>query len=218
MSGFKTLVPPSFGDPVNNVVPPAATSFNAFPTTTESSDSLPSLDSLYSNILNQQLSRILSAPPGTTLTTAITPRQSIQAETSTVTTDVPKSTTTNSTSEESIFSAPTVRRLTDIGIAFGVFVAVTVIIVGIVLCIRHKKSSKPKKSRSKDGPKPLDYSDWRQVNLSEPSMAHIPKDIGVPPPPGTARTPPEHTQWMPPPAYPTQQNQDSRSYPRGGYR
>ncbi|KAH7149092.1 hypothetical protein B0J13DRAFT_296933 [Dactylonectria estremocensis] len=213
--GFMTLVPP----PADNELP-AATSFAAFPTASEAADSSSSdLERIYSKILNQQISRVISAYQGTTLFTAITPLGVTQAETSSTTTtteEQARSTTTAATAvEENISSTPiTLSRVTDIGIAFGIFVVLTVIIVGIVLCIRHKKSSKPRKNEGQNSLKSLDSKEWQQTNLSAPSIAHLPRDSVLHPPRATGNPRPEHNNWMPPPAYPSQQP----SYPRGGYR
>ncbi|KAH7148329.1 hypothetical protein EDB81DRAFT_460127 [Dactylonectria macrodidyma] len=209
--GFMTLVPPPA-----DIELPTATSFVAFPTASEVADSSSEGDSLYSKILNQQISRVISAYHGTTLFTAITPLGVTQAETSTTTEEILRSTTTAaSAAEESISSSPiTLSRVTDIGIAFGIFVVLTVLIVGIVLCIRHKKASKPRKTNGENGLKSLDSKEWQQTNLSAPSVAHLPRDSVLHPPRATGKPRPEHNHWMPPPAYPSHQP----SYPRGGYR
>ncbi|KPM42778.1 hypothetical protein AK830_g3788 [Neonectria ditissima] len=203
---FETVVRPDIED----ILPASSNSFGEAPVTTGPSSPLSSSEILEKLLLNAEISRVISASQSTTLFTAITPRQSIQAVTSTA--EAFEATAT--AAEDNVPSATQrFNRFTDIGIAFGIFVALTVIVVGIVFCVRHKKSKKPPKSQGQHEPKTIDYRDWRQANLSAPSVAHIPKDSNSHPGAMVDNYAREHNQWAQPPLYQPSQTQNANSIP-----
>ncbi|KAK7425143.1 hypothetical protein QQX98_000057 [Neonectria punicea] len=205
---FETVVRPDIQD----VLPTVSSSiFGDSPMTTGPSSPLSSSELLQKLLLNAEVSRIISASHATTLFTAITPQATIQAASST--TEVSEATVT---AAEENMSSPGQRfsRFTDIAIAFGIFVALTLIIVGVVFCTRRKKSKKPPKSQGQHEPK-IDYSAWRQANLSEPGAAHIPKDSNSNPAAMVDNYAREHNQWAQPPMYQPPRRQNT-SYPRQG--
>ncbi|KAH6874795.1 hypothetical protein B0T10DRAFT_552774 [Thelonectria olida] len=165
--------------------------------------------------LNQAVSRIVSASQSTTLFTAITPYQTIEAITSTVS-SIPQ---TTSGTQDPVSPTPNLNKLIEIGIAFVVLVAVVIVVLSVFLIRRHRGSLRNRKQ--KDEPKTINYTDWQYVDVQTPSAAHLPPTTAHPPNNGLGRPPTRgremtqaSRQGTLPPAYSAGHNANPMSAPR----
>ncbi|RSL64615.1 hypothetical protein BHE90_002660 [Fusarium euwallaceae] len=130
--------------------------------------------------LYDQVSKIISAVESTTLFTSITPRLVPQTEAASGVLARPTVTVTSESTaegaEEHNGSGIKFIGAVEIAIAFGILVALTILVASIILCTRHRKAKKTRAAQ-RQMPKMMDEKLQEVAGHAPPTAARLPEAI-----------------------------------------